>query len=170
MRIDDKTTIINPTITLSWSWQPCEFTVMAKYDNERNSYGRSIGKFIYSNGWVWQPNSDNTEDVQNHFAALTIEDLNVDNLEYYTPPTMSGYIVAIPPQFEWVFRNDRFEINGFVVDFIRTPDDILAVDIAYLQWEAFRLELDKPENATVKNSLEPIWDYVLKQINNGNFI
>jgi hypothetical protein len=87
-----------------------------------------------------------------------------------TPPTMSGYLVAIPPQFEWVFRNDRFEINGFVVDFIRTPDDILAVDIAYLQWEAFRLELDKPENATVKNSLEPIWGYVLKQINNGNFI
>jgi hypothetical protein len=87
-----------------------------------------------------------------------------------TPPTMSGNLVAIPPQFEWVFRNDRFEINGFVVDFIRTPDDILAVDIAYLQWEAFRLELDKVENATVKNSLEPIWDYVLKQINNGNFI
>jgi hypothetical protein len=88
----------------------------------------------------------------------------------YTIPTMSGTLVAIPPQFEWVFRNDRFEINGFVVDFIRTPDDILAVDIAYLQWEAFRGELDKPENATVKNSLQPIWDYVLEQINNGNFI
>jgi hypothetical protein len=88
----------------------------------------------------------------------------------YTPPPMSGNLVAIPPQFEWVFRNDKFEINGFVVDFIRTPDDILAVDIAYLQWEAFRLELDKPENATVKNSLEPIWGYVLEQINNGNFI
>jgi hypothetical protein len=87
-----------------------------------------------------------------------------------TPPTMSGNLVAIPPQFEWVFRNDKFEINGFVVEFIRTPDDILAVDIAYLQWEAFIAELDKPENATVKNSLEPIWDYVLKQNNNGNFI
>ena len=88
----------------------------------------------------------------------------------YTPPPMSGNLVAIPPQFEWVFRNDRFEINGFVVEFIRTPDDVLAVDIAYLQWEAFRYELDKPENITVKNSLEPIWDYVLEQINNGNFI
>lgn len=78
------------------------------------------------------------------------------------PPTMSGNLVTIPEKFEWVFRNDRFELNGFVVELIRTPDKELCVDVAYLRWQAFQDELDKPENATVKQSLEPVWDYVLE--------
>lgn len=87
----------------------------------------------------------------------------------YTPPQMSGLLVAIPSEFEWVFRNDRFEINGFVVEFGRV-NSTLVVDIAYLQWQAFKDELDKTENQTVKDSLEPIWDYVKEQADNNNFI
>lgn len=96
--------------------------------------------------------------------GLDIPDFPVDT----TPPPLSNNLVTIPEKYEWVFRNDRFELNGFVVEFIRTPDNVLMVDVAYLQWQAFRDELDKPENVTVKNSLEPVWDYVLQiAIDNG---
>lgn len=96
--------------------------------------------------------------------GLDIPDFPVDT----TPPPLSNNLVTIPEKYEWVFRNDRFELNGFVVEFIRTPDNVLMVDVAYLRWQAFRDELDKPENATVKQSLEPVWDYVLQiAIDNG---
>jgi hypothetical protein len=84
-------------------------------------------------------------------------------------PPMSNLLVAIPAQYEWVFKNDAFEINGFIVNFVRVNSQ-LAVDIAYLQWEGLKSELDKPENKTVKNSLEPIWDYVKEQAENNNFV
>jgi hypothetical protein len=163
MRIDNTTQIENPIITLSWSWQNPNILVSAKYENERNSYGRQIGQFTYINGWQWQPNEGNTTDVNEYFKDLAIEDLNIKNLDYYAPPTPTSKGVIIPEKYSWVFKNNRFELNNFVVEF-QTIDNELVVDTSYIFWEAFKTELDKPENITVKDSLMPVWDYVIQQI------
>ena len=88
MRIDNNTTINNPTITLTWSFQVPHILVSAKYENERNSFGRTIGQFVHNNVWQWQANEGNTQDVIEHFAGLKIEYLAIDKLAYYTPPQL----------------------------------------------------------------------------------
>jgi hypothetical protein len=170
MRIDNNTTIINPTITLQWGWSVPNIEVSATYTNERNQYGRQIGKFTYSNGWLWQPLEDNTEDVNEYFKDLRIEDLNIEDLAYYTPPTLSTYRVAIPEYWEMLFPNDRFIVGGFDIPLGRTTDNVLCVDVAYLGWQAFQNELDKPENAALKRHMEVVWDYIKLQIENNNFV
>jgi hypothetical protein len=170
MRIDNNTTITNPTITIQWGWNVPNIEVSATYTNERNQYGRQIGKFTYSNGWVWHPNEGNTEDVNNHFATLTIEDLNIDNLAYYTPPTPSTLRVAIPQYWEMLFPNDRFVVGGFDIALERTDNNVLCVDVAYLDWRAFQDELDKPENAALKRHMEVVWDYLKNEIEQHNFV
>jgi hypothetical protein len=86
-----------------------------------------------------------------------------------TPPPMSGFLVAIPDYWEVFFPEDKFIINGFVVELERI-DGILAVDVAYLQWTNFQNELDKPVNEAVKRHMMPIWDYVAEQVDNQNFV
>jgi hypothetical protein len=86
-----------------------------------------------------------------------------------TPPTMSGLKVEIPSYWEVFFPDDTFILNGFIVQLERI-NGALAVDIAYLQWANFQAELDKPSNEAVKRHMMPIWDYVIEQINNNNFI
>jgi hypothetical protein len=165
MRIDNTTQIENPTITLSWSWQVPNILVSAKYENERNSFGRQIGLFTYINGWQWQPNEDNTDDVNQHFAGFTIEALNIENLEYYQPPTLYGLGVVIPDQFIWVFPQNKFILEGFEI-----PLTNGAVDIAYFQWQAFRDCLDNGNHEYLKRALMPLWDYVGEQVELQNFI
>jgi hypothetical protein len=80
-----------------------------------------------------------------------------------TLPTPTNKGVIIPEKYSWVFKNNRFELNNFVVEF-QTVDNELVVDTSYIFWEAFKTELDKPENITVKDSLMPVWDYVIQQI------
>lgn len=108
----------------------------------------------------------------NRLKELEIEN-EVEDLEsfqiYLTPPQMSGYGVVIPSQFEWVFKNDKFTIGDFVVNFNRVNNQ-LVVDIAYLEWQAFKDELDAPQNKTVKESLEDIWDYVKEQVDKNNLV
>jgi hypothetical protein len=87
----------------------------------------------------------------------------------YTPPALSTLRVAIPDYWWSLFPDDEFILNGFIVKFERV-NGILAVDIAYLDWPAFQEELDNPENAAIKRHMMPIWDYVLIQIENHNFI
>jgi hypothetical protein len=79
------------------------------------------------------------------------------------PPTPTYKGVIIPEKYSWVFTNNRFELNNFVVEF-QTVDNELVVDTSCIFWEAFKTELDKPENITVKASLIPVWDYVVQQI------
>ena len=165
MRIDNTTTINNPTITLTWSFQVTHIVVLAKYENERNSFGRTIGQFVHDNDWQWQPNEDNTSDVNEHFAGLKIEDLGIDNLTYYTPPTLTGYGVEIPDKFLWVFPDDKFVLEGFEI-----PLTNGAVDVAYFQWQAFRDELDSGKHDYLKRALMPLWDYVTEQVEEQNFI
>jgi hypothetical protein len=86
-----------------------------------------------------------------------------------TPPQLSTLRVPIPQEWEIIFPDDKFIINGFEVQLERVKG-VLAVDVAYLDWQPFKDELDKPENATVKRSLEGVWDYVKKQYDLHNFI
>jgi len=165
MKIDNTTQIENPTITLSWSFQVHHIVVSAKYENERNSYGRQIGIFTYNNGWIWQPNEGNTTDVIEYFKDLAIEDLEIENLAYYQPPTLYGLGVVIPEQFIWVFPENKFILEGFEV-----PLTNGAVDIAYFQWQAFRDCLDNGNHDYLKRALMPLWDYVAEQVENQNFV
>jgi hypothetical protein len=165
MRIDNTTQIENPKITLSWSWQNPSIIVSAKYENERNSFGRQIGQFLYDNGWQWQPNEGNTTDVNDYFKDLAIEDLNIDNLSYYQPPTLYGLGVVIPDTFIWVFPDNKFILEGFEI-----PLTNGAVDIAYFQWQAFRDCLDNGNHEYLKRALMPLWDYVAEQVENQNFV
>jgi hypothetical protein len=165
MRIDNTTQIENPTITLSWSWQVPIIIVSAKYENGRNSFARQIGEFSYDNGWIWQPNEGNTTDVNEYFKDLAIEDLSIDNLEYYQPPTLYGLGVVIPDTFIWVFPQNKFILEGFEI-----PLTNGAVDIAYFQWQAFRDCLDNGNHEYLKRALLPLWDYVAEQVEKQKFI
>jgi len=165
MRIDNTTQIENPTIILSWSWQVPTILISAKYENERNSFGRQIGQFSYDNGWIWQPNEGNTTDVNEYFKDLAIEDLNIDNLSYYHPPTLYGLGVVIPDTFIWVFPDNKFILEGFDI-----PLTNGAVDIAYFQWQAFRDCLDNGNHDYLKRALMPLWDYVAEQVEKQNFV
>jgi hypothetical protein len=98
-----------------------------------------------------------------------IDELSLSDFDPYIPPTLSTLRVAIPDYWWSLFPDDEFILNGYVVQFERV-NGILAVDIAYLNWPAFQEELDKPENAAIKRHMMPIWDYVLIQIENHNFI
>ena len=165
MIIDNTTQIQNPTITLSWSWQVPNILVSAKYENERNSYGRQIGQFLYDNGWIWQPSEGNTSDVNEYFKDLAIEDLKIQNLAYYQPPILYGLGVVIPDTFIWVFPDNKFVLEGFEI-----PLTNGAVDIAYFQWQAFRDCLDNGNHDYLKRALMPLWDYVAEQVENQNFV
>jgi hypothetical protein len=169
MRIDNTTQIQNPTITLSWSWQVPNILVSAKYENERNSFGRQIGQFSYDNGWQWQPNEGNTSDVNEYFKDLAIEDLNIDNLTYYQPPTLSTYRVAIPTYWEMLFPNDRFIVGGFDIALERTTDNVLCVDIAYLEWKAFQEELQKTEHTALVRQMGAVMVYLKKEADEKKF-
>lgn len=126
--------------------------------------GQHKGKFATSENALKEfPEIFENEEYE--IAELCPSDFQID----YTPPQMSGYGVIIPSQFEWVFKNDKFTIGDFVVNFNRVNNQ-LVVDTAYLEWQAFKDELDTPQNKTVKESLMDIWDYVAKQIENNNFV
>ena len=88
----------------------------------------------------------------------------------YTPPTPSTLRVAIPTAWEMLFPNDRFIVGGFDIALERTTGNELCVDIAYLEWQAFRDELDKPENAALKRHMEVVWDYLKREIEQHNFV
>jgi len=97
--------------------------------------------------------------LEYEIAELEPRDFEIDT----TPPAPTNKGVIIPEKYSWVFTNNRFELNNFVVEF-QTVDNDLVIDTSYIFWEAFRNELDKPENITVKASLMPVWDYVVQQI------
>jgi hypothetical protein len=127
--------------------------------------GEHVGKFATS------------ENALNEFPEIfanepyEIADLDPSAFEIdYTPPTLTGKRIAIPTYWEMLFPNDRFIVGGFDIPLERTNDNVLCVDVAYLEWEAFREELDKPENAAVKRHMEVVWDYISIEAQNGNFI
>jgi hypothetical protein len=127
--------------------------------------GQYIGKFATSENALNEfPEIFKTEPYE--VVELDPTAFEVD----YTPPALSTYRVAIPSYWEMLFPNDRFIVGGFDIPLERTKDNVLCVDVAYLEWKAFQNELDKPENAALKRHMEVVWDYIKLQIENNNFV
>lgn len=88
----------------------------------------------------------------------------------YTPPTLSTYRVAIPEAWEMLFPNDRFIVSGFDIPLERTTDNVLCVDVAYLEWKTFRDELLKPEHAALSTHMGAVMKYLEQEYKNNNFV
>ncbi len=171
MIIDNNTTILNPTITLDWNFNNPNFLVSANFVNEINSYSRFIGIFEFTNEWIFTPNTENTNDVNEYFSDLSIDDLNIENLSYFEPPIPTGYGVVIPIEYLWAFPNDKFILHGTGFEIPLTIGSYgKAVDAAYLTWEAFLVEIWKPENKTVFDILKPVWLYCETEAENNRVI
>ncbi len=85
-----------------------------------------------------------------------------------TPPTPMGVGVVIDSKYDvfgfWDAK--QFKLGGFVVP-LTDYNGGLAVDLAYILWQAFRDEQDKPIHETVKNELPKVWeDLKTKAMNN----
>lgn len=76
-----------------------------------------------------------------------------------TPPTLTGYGLLIPTEAITLnlFPDNKFEMGGFTLNFTQTQQG-LAVDLAYFDWEAFRIEQLKPINLTTKKTFSTLWD------------
>jgi hypothetical protein len=120
--------------------------------------GQHIGKFATSENAL-NEFPEIFKELDYEIAELEPKHFEIDT----TPPTPTYKGVIIPEKYSWVFPNNRFELNNFVVEF-QTVNNELVVDTSCIFWEAFKTELDKPENITVKASLMPVWDYVVQQI------
>jgi hypothetical protein len=97
------------------------------------------------------------------------------NPELATPPTLYPYAVEIIEEYRWVFPEDMFILDKFIIP-LDTYQTTKVVNLAYFEWLEFRAELDKKDSdgnfvyATLKRSLMPLWDYVALQVTNGNII
>lgn len=90
--------------------------------------------------------------------------------ELPTFPTLSTYRVAIPEYWEMLFPNDRFIVGGFDIPLERTTDNVLCVDVAYLEWKAFREELLKPEHSALANHMGAVMKYLENEFKDNNFV
>ena len=92
-----------------------------------------------------------------------------------TPPALSPYAVEIPQTYQWVFPENKFVLDEFIIP-LDTYTTLKVVNLAYFQWQEFRDYLDRKDEqgnfvyASLKRSLMPLWDYVLLQVTNGNLI
>lgn len=86
-------------------------------------------------------------------------------------PTMTGYGILIPTEAEALelFPNNHFNLGGFEITLTSTAQG-LAVDLGYLNWQGFRDEQDKPQNATIKASFSALWYELLSRYNNNEII
>lgn len=88
-----------------------------------------------------------------------------------TVPTMTGYGILIPTEAEALdlFPNNHFKLGGYEITLTSTSQG-LAVDLAYLGWQGFRDEQDKPYNATIKASFSALWYELLRRYTNNEII
>ena len=88
-----------------------------------------------------------------------------------TPPQMTGYGILIPTEAETLnlFPDNKFKLGGYEITLTSTSQG-LAVDLAYLGWQGFRDEQDKPYNATIKASFSALWYELLSRYNNNEII
>ena len=127
---------------------------------------RQLGYFDFLNNW--QKVSTNP-DLESVFNDVTLESLNIEDLDYFTPPTLSPYAVEIPTIYQWAFPEDMFVLSGFIIP-LDTYQSTKIVNLAYFQWAEFRAELDSGNYEALKRSLMPLWDYVAEQVTNNNII
>jgi hypothetical protein len=145
-----------------------ELKVYADYYFNDNGLdvARQLGYFDFLNNW--QKVSTNP-DLESVFNNVTLESLNIDDLNYFTAPSLSPFAVEIPEIYQWAFPEDKFILDGFIIP-LDTYQSIKVVNLAYFQWLEFRAELDSGNYESLKRSLMPLWDYVATQVSNNNII
>ena len=123
---------------------------------------RQLGYFDFKNNW--QKISTNSE-LESVFDAVTLESLAIPDINYFTPPALTPFACEIPTELQLPFRNGVFKLNGFEVP-LETIQNKKVVNIAYLNWEQFRNELDRKDGAgnfvhqALKDALMDLWDFV----------
>jgi hypothetical protein len=149
-------------------FEKTDFKVYVTYYFKKNGfeYARIIGYFDFKNNW--QKVSTNKE-FKSIFNDVTLDSLNIEDLNHFTPPTPIGYKILIPEYWEALFPDDKFIIGGFEAQLER-KNNSLVVDVAYLQWTSFREELLKPENATLARQMGAVMRYLEQQALNQDFV
>jgi hypothetical protein len=137
------------------------------YFRENNlDVARQLGYFDFKNNW--QKVSTNT-DLESVFNDVTLENLNIEDLNYFTPPPLSPYAVVIPEIYQWAFPENKFVLSGFEIP-LDTHNNDKVVNLAYFMWQEFRAELDSGNYVSLKRALMPLWDYVELQVINNNLV
>jgi hypothetical protein len=137
------------------------------YFRENNlDVARQLGYFDFKNNW--QKVSTNT-DLESVFNDVTLDSLNIEDLNHFTPPPLSPYAVVIPEIYQWAFPEDKFVLSGFEIP-LDTHNNDKVVNLAYFMWTEFRAELDSGNYVALKRSLMPLWDYVELQVINNNLV
>ena len=137
------------------------------YFKENNiDVARQLGYFDFKNNW--EKVSTNT-DLESVFNDVTLESLNIEDLNHFTPPILTPYAVVIPEIYQWAFPENKFVLSGFEIP-LDTHNSDKVVNIAYFMWEEFRAELDSGKYEDLKRALMPLWDYVAEQVANNNLI
>jgi hypothetical protein len=127
---------------------------------------RQLGYFELKNNW--QKVSTNTE-LESVFNDVTLDSLNIEDLNYFTPPALSPYAVVIPEIYQWAFPDNKFVLSGFEIP-LDTDNNDKVVNLAYFMWQEFRAELDSGNYEDLKRALMPLWDYVELQVINNNLV
>ena len=151
-----------------------ELKVYADYYFNDNGLdvARQLGYFDFLNNW--QKVSTNA-DLESVFNDVTLKSLNIKDLNYFTPPALSAYAVEIPAIYQWVFPENKFVLDGFIIP-LDVYTTLKVVNLSYFQWQEFRDYLDRKDEQgnfvyeSLKRSLMPLWDYVALQVTNGNLI
>lgn len=171
MIIDNNLTLDNPQYEIKGIFLNSRVTVTAYFENSK--YARLLGFFSIDGVKTFQ--DDLSTDLYNLFDSVTLASLNIQALAKYTLSQLYPYAVEIPVEYRWVFPENKFVLNGFVIpldDYQTTK----VVNLAYFQWVDFRNELDRKDEqgdfvyATLKRSLMELWDYVALQVTNNNII
>lgn len=142
------------------------------FDDNGLKVCRQLGYFDYASNWS---KVITNQELKNVFENITLESLNINNIDYLNPPKLSPYAVEIPKEYRWVFPQDKFILNNFEVP-LDTYQNTKVVNLAYFEWDNFRAELDRKDEdgifiyATLKRSLMELWDYVALQVSNNNII
>lgn len=127
---------------------------------------RQLGYFDFRNNW--EKVSTNI-DLESVFNDVTLESLNIEDLNHFTPPTLTPYAVVIPEIYQWAFPQDKFILGGFEIP-LDTHNSDKVVNIAFFMWSEFRAELDSGKYNDLKRALMPLWDYVELQVTNNNLV
>jgi hypothetical protein len=127
---------------------------------------RELGYFDFKLNW--QKVSTNAQ-LESVFNDVTLDSLNIEDLNYFTPPALSPYAVVIPEIYQWAFPEDKFVLSGFEIP-LDTHNNDKVVNLAYFMWSEFRAELDSGNYEDLKRALMPLWDYVELQVINNNLV
>ena len=123
--------------------------------------------FTQTNTGIWAINLGCGEEIftEIDWNSFDQTDLEIEDFQPDTnTPTYSPYYVEIHETMLFVFPQDKFIVNDFIVE-LTVNNNKRYVNTSYLEWFSFKQELDAPQNAPLKRSLEYVWDFVRLQVN-----